>query len=175
MKQVSIFFFIEIDVKSKYGLCFLCSKCFYKHHFLSNNFNIMLSFMTHFSNFMTMKWRSEVTQSCLTLCDPMDCSLPGSSIHCFFPGKNTGVGCHFLLQGIFLTQGLNQGLLYYRHTPQCLSHQGSHIKVGQWDYAYRYWYVFPDSKVSRPRKMWTVLLRTQLQCQQREKQPPSRR
>ena len=37
-------------------------------------------------------------QSCLTLCDPMDCSLPGFSVHGFdFPGKNTGVGCHFLL------------------------------------------------------------------------------
>ena len=32
-----------------------------------------------------------------------------------FPGKNTGVGCHFLLQGIFLTQGLNLGLLYLLH------------------------------------------------------------
>ena len=35
-----------------------------------------------------------VTQSCPTLCDPMDCSPPRSSC----PGKNTGVGCHFLLQ-----------------------------------------------------------------------------
>ena len=35
--------------------------------------------------------------------DPMDCSPPGSSIHGIFPGKNTGVGCHFLLQGIFPT------------------------------------------------------------------------
>ena len=43
-----------------------------------------------------------------TLCDSMDCSLPDSSIHGMdLPGKNTGVGCHFLLQGIFLTQGLN--------------------------------------------------------------------
>jgi len=37
--------------------------------------------------------------------DPMDCSLPGSSVHGIFSGKNTGVGCHFLLQGIFLMQG----------------------------------------------------------------------
>ena len=42
---------------------------------------------------------SEVTQSCLILCDPMDCSLPCSSIHGIFPGKNTGMACHFLLQG----------------------------------------------------------------------------
>ena len=33
-----------------------------------------------------------------------------------FPGKNTGVGCHFLLQGIFLTQGLNPGLLHCSQT-----------------------------------------------------------
>ena len=31
-----------------------------------------------------------------------------------FPGKNTGVGCHFLLQGIFLTQGLNPHLLHWQ-------------------------------------------------------------
>ena len=37
----------------------------------------------------------------------MDCDLPGSSIHGIFPGKSSRVGCHFLLQGILLTQGLN--------------------------------------------------------------------
>ena len=41
-----------------------------------------------------------VTQSCPTLCDPTDYSPPGSSVHGIFPGKNTGVGCHFLLQHI---------------------------------------------------------------------------
>ena len=40
-----------------------------------------------------------VTQSCLTLCNLMDCSPSGSSVHGDSPGKNTGVGCHFLLQG----------------------------------------------------------------------------
>ena len=49
-----------------------------------------------------------VAQSCPTLCDPMDCSLPGSFVHGDSPGKHTGVGCHALLQGIFPTQGLNQ-------------------------------------------------------------------
>ena len=48
-----------------------------------------------------------VTQSCLTLFDPIDCSLPGSSVHGDSPGKNIGVGCHALLQGIFATQGSN--------------------------------------------------------------------
>ena len=41
-----------------------------------------------------------------------------------FPGKNTGVGRHFLLQGIFPTQGSNPGLLHCRQTIYCLSHQG---------------------------------------------------
>ena len=54
-----------------------------------------------------------VTKSCLTLCDPMDHS-PVSSVHGILGGKNTGVGCHFLLQRIFLTQGSNPHLLFGR-------------------------------------------------------------
>ena len=46
---------------------------------------------------------SLVTQSCLTLCDPMDCSPPGSSVRGILQGENTGVGCQDLLQGIFAT------------------------------------------------------------------------
>jgi len=42
-----------------------------------------------------------------------------------FPGKSTGVGCHFLLHRIFPTQGLNPGLPHCRQTLYCLSHQGS--------------------------------------------------
>ena len=44
-----------------------------------------------------------VAQSCLTLCDSMDYSLPGSSVHGASAVKNTGVGCHTVLQGIFPT------------------------------------------------------------------------
>ena len=51
-----------------------------------------------------------VMQSYLTFGNAMDCSPPGSSVHGNFPGKNTGVGCYFLLQGIFLTQGSNPGI-----------------------------------------------------------------
>ena len=60
-----------------------------------------------------------VTQSCATLCDPTDCSPPGSSVHGDSPGKDTGVGCHALLQGIFPTQGSDTGLL---HCGQILHH-----------------------------------------------------
>ena len=63
-----------------------------------------------------------VAQALLTLCEPMDYSTrplcPWDS-----PGKNTGVGCHALLQGIFLTQGLNLGLLHCRQILYYLSHQ----------------------------------------------------
>ena len=66
-----------------------------------------------------------VAQSCPTLCDPVDCSLSGSSVHGDSPGKNTGVGCHALLQRIFPTQGSNSGLPHYRQILYHLNHQGS--------------------------------------------------
>ena len=69
-----------------------------------------------------------VAQLCPTLCNPTDCSPPGSSIHRDSPGKNTRVGCHALLQGIFLTQGLKLGLLHCRQFLYCLSHLGSPAK-----------------------------------------------
>ena len=63
-----------------------------------------------------------VVQSCLTLCDPMDCSLPGSSVHGDSPGKNTRVGCHSFLQGIYPTQESNPGLPHCRQIHYHLSH-----------------------------------------------------
>ena len=54
-------------------------------------------------------------QPCPTLCNPMDCSPPGSSVHEDSPGKNTGVGCHIFVQWIFLTQGSNPHLLCLLH------------------------------------------------------------
>ena len=78
----------------------------------------------HRKAYCEVKVKVLVTQSCPTLCDPMDCSPP---FHCpwDFPGKNTGVGSHSLLQSIFLTQGLNVGLLHCRQILNCLGHQGS--------------------------------------------------
>ena len=65
-----------------------------------------------------------VAQSCLTLwphgLQPTRLFCPWDS-----PGKNTGVGCHFLLQGIFPTQELNPRLLHCGWILSCLSHQGS--------------------------------------------------
>ena len=59
--------------------------------------------------------RAKSIQLSPTLCDPLDCNPSGSSVHEDSPGTNTGVGCHALLQGIFLTQGSNPGLLCFLH------------------------------------------------------------
>ena len=66
-----------------------------------------------------------LAQSCPTLCNLMDYSPLGSSVHGDSPGKNTGVGCHAFLQGIFVTQGPNPGLPHGRQLLYHLSHQGS--------------------------------------------------
>ena len=55
--------------------------------------------------------RAKLFQLGLTLCDPMDCSPPSSFVHADCAGKNTGVGCHALLQGLFPPQGSNPRLL----------------------------------------------------------------
>ena len=73
-----------------------------------------------------------VTQSCPTLCDATDCNPPGSSGPGDFSSKTTTVSCHFLLQGIFPTQGLNPYRLCLLHCSQILyqlSHQGSHKRA----------------------------------------------
>ena len=69
-----------------------------------------------------VKVKMLAAQSCLTLCEPMDYSPPGFSVPWDSPGKNTGVGCRFLLQGIFLTQESNLGLLQCRQI-HSLSHR----------------------------------------------------
>ena len=58
-------------------------------------------------DFLFSPIESLVTWSCLTLCNPMDWWLTRLLCSWDFPGKSTGVDCHFLLLGIFLTQGLN--------------------------------------------------------------------
>jgi len=55
----------------------------------------------------------------------MDYSPPGSSIHGLLQARILGMGCHFLLQGLFLIQGLNPGLLHYKQILYHLSYQGS--------------------------------------------------
>ena len=73
-----------------------------------------------------------VTRWCLSLWDPMDCEAHQA------PGKNTGMGCHSRLQGIFLTQGLNHGL-HCRQILHHLSYQSVHEELKST--ICRYWQV----------------------------------
>ena len=65
------------------------------------------------------------------LCNAVGCSSPGSSVHGTLRGKNTGVGCHALLQGIFPTQESNPGLPCCGQVLYRLSHQGS-LRILEW-------------------------------------------
>ena len=60
--------------------------------------------------------KGKVAQSCPTLCDPMDCSLVGFSVHGNFQARVLEWVAISFLQGIFLTQGSNSGLLHCRQT-----------------------------------------------------------
>ena len=66
-----------------------------------------------------------VTQSCLILCDPMDCSLTGSSVLGILQAILQRMGSHSFLQGIFPTKGSNLGLQYCRQILYGLNQQGS--------------------------------------------------
>ena len=75
-----------------------------------------------------------VTKSSLTLCDPMDCSLPGSSVHGI--SQSRIVSSLFLLQGIFLSQGSNPHLLHWQADSLPLSHGES---PGVFLYSLSFW------------------------------------
>ena len=77
----------------------------------------------------------------------MDYNLLGSSVHGDSPGKNTGVDCHALLQGIFPTQGLNPGLPHCRQILYQLSHKGSPRILE--------WVAYPFSRGSSQSRNWT--------------------
>ena len=70
-----------------------------------------------------------VIQSRLTLCDPH--GLQPTRLFCLwdYSDKNTGVGCHFLFLGIFLTQGSNPCLLHWQLDSLPLSHLGSPWRI----------------------------------------------
>ena len=77
----------------------------------------------------------------------MDCSPPGSSVQGDSPGKNTGVGCHALFQGIFPTPVLNPGLMHCRWVLYHLSHQGSPRILE--------WVAYPFCRGSSQPRDWT--------------------
>ena len=72
--------------------------------------------------------RGLAAKSCPILCDHRD-RLPGSSVQGDSPGKDTGVGCHALLEGIFPTQESNPGLLLCRQILYQLSYE---VNGGAW-------------------------------------------
>ena len=89
---------------------------------LQINFIKTLKNLFHFSSVLHTKRCSQYAmgvcacmlslQSFPTLCQPVDCNLPGSSVYGDSPGKNAGVGCLFFLQGIFLTHGSGHRVNY---------------------------------------------------------------
>ena len=72
---------------------------------------------------------AQLLQSCLTLCDPMDCSPPGSSVLGVFQAMILAWVAIFFSRGIFLTQGLNPGLLHSRQIPYGMSYKGSPLHI----------------------------------------------
>ena len=77
--------------------------------------------------FNILKWKRGLLSHIWLFCDPTDCSPPGSSVHGILQGRILEWVCHFLLQGIFLTQRSNLGLPHCRWILDHLSHQGSLI------------------------------------------------
>ena len=82
-----------------------CTTCYRAKQNLYK-FSTLFFFPSAIIMFSLPDYVCSVTQSCPTY-DPMDCSPPRLLCPWDFPGKTTRVGCHFLLQGIVLTQGWN--------------------------------------------------------------------
>ena len=95
-------------------------------HCPSNSSNYWtIVFISHVNKIMFMLLLCLVTQVCPTLCHPMGCSPTCSSVHGIFQARLLEWVAIFLLQGIFLIQELNQGLLHWRWILYKLSYQGS--------------------------------------------------
>ena len=112
---------------------------FIEHYFY--NFQNLEAIHISFSRWMNKHQWCGVAQSCPTLHDHMD--MEPTRLLCSWnsPDKDTGVVCHFLLQGIFLNQWLNLSLLLCRQIYHHLSHQGSPNTFGrsrQWNIIW-YW------------------------------------
>jgi len=127
--QHTICVYIYIYIFNMYRISVLpnthtCTHCFnplnnlHKYFYCANN---VFLFLIAYS----------VAQSCPTLCSPVNCSPSDSSCPWNFPGKNTGAGCHFLLQETFPTQGSNPHLLCLLHW-QADSLPLCHLGVFNW-------------------------------------------
>ena len=98
-----------------------------------------------------------VAQSCLALCNSMDCSLPGFSVHGILQERS---GLPTLLHGIFPTQGLNLGLLRCRQSLYHLSHKGSSrsLLVISFIYSSAYMSISISQFIPSPNSLVTVSL-----------------
>ena len=97
-----------------------------------------------------------IAQSCLTLCNIMNCNLPGSSVHGDSPGKNTGVGCLALLEVVFPTQWWKPGL---QHCRQILYQTLSYYIIGEKKLHYLDFIVFLN-------KLWLHCISSARRCHQ---------
>ena len=95
--------------------------------------------------YVYMKSESEAAQLCLILCNSMGYRPPGSSIHGIFPDKNTGVGCHFLLQGSSRPRGWTHvSFIAGRHFTVWATREAPYIYI----YVYRYIYTHTHKSIN---------------------------
>ena len=74
---------------------------------------------------MKVKSESEVAQSCPTLCNPMDCSLPGSSVHGIFQARVLGWGAI-----AFSEEDINHTKIFLSQSPKA---REANTKINKWD------------------------------------------
>ena len=104
-------FFFFFFAKSSYNLGDIVTNSWMKNHFEGKSSGE--AYCSHLC--LSTCVCAASLQLCPTVCGPMDCSPPASSCPWDSPGKNTGVGCHAILQGIFPTQRLNPSLSSLLH------------------------------------------------------------
>ena len=116
--------------------------------------------MQIFTSWVNYSVQCLVAQSCLTLCDPMHCSLPGSSVHGDSPGKNTGVGGHAHLQGIYPALGSNPVLPCCRWFLYHLCPQGSRVIYSIWCIrkCSHFLNFFPIDPITTQKRKWISVL-----------------
>ena len=137
MGRLSLLQWIFLTQESNWGLLH-CRWILYQLSYQGSTMDISRSHQSwwiiwakHWATFPSFVEPSFVLgmHACLILCSPMDCNPPASSVHGDSPGKNTEVGCHALLQGIFPTQGSKPVLLHCRWILYHLNHQKNPIYI----------------------------------------------
>ena len=114
-------------------ICPFYSACFVSHNYFETSDFVYIMSSFHLLLNSIPSWENRfcclVTWSCSTLYNPTDHSQPRLLCPWNSPGKNTGAGCRFQLQEIFLTWGSNLCLLRWQEGSLPLSHQGSFMWI----------------------------------------------